>query len=133
MKIGKKSENISSVDVGNFPVWDKKSMSEHLLDDACLVREVAESFAADVPRRIRSLRGHIETGNINDAGRQAHTIKGAAANVSAERLRVTAFDLEKAARDGDIETAEALIGQLEAEFDLLKKEMEAGFHPPLTG
>ena len=56
-------------------------------------------------------------------GVQAHTIKGASANVGGERLRNAAFQVETAVRDGDLSRAASLIPEVELQFDRLKEAM----------
>jgi PAS domain S-box-containing protein len=107
-------------------VWNRASLAERLLDDPELVDMIIESFLADIPRQIEVLRGYLDVGNAEGVERQAHTIKGAAANVEAEALRVPASEMEKAARAGDLESVKALLGQLDAAFQTLRQAMKAG-------
>lgn len=107
-------------------VWNRASMAERLLDDSELVDRVIEGFLADIPRQIEVLRGYLESGNVEGVERQAHTIKGAAANVDAEALRVLALQMEKAGRAGDLETVKALLSELGGAFQTLKGAMQAG-------
>jgi len=58
--------------------------------------------------------------------RQAHTIKGAAANVGAEALRVAAYRLERAADEGDQPAAFALGNGLDLEFARLCEVLDGG-------
>ena len=50
---------------------------------------------------------------MEGATRQAHSIKGAAANTGAESIRRVASDMEMAGRDGDKEAAASLMPGLE--------------------
>jgi len=54
---------------------------------------------------------------------QAHTIKGAAANVCGEILRTVAFEIEKAGKIGDLDTVEARMTEIETQFGRLKEAM----------
>jgi HPt (histidine-containing phosphotransfer) domain-containing protein len=51
---------------------------------------------------------------------QAHTIKGAAANISAQRMQKTAAEMENHARNGRVDEAAALLHQLKDEFTEFK-------------
>jgi HPt (histidine-containing phosphotransfer) domain-containing protein len=53
----------------------------------------------------------------------AHSIKGSAGSVGADALCSAAFDMETAARSGDLAGAVALSKKLEREFDRLKEAM----------
>ncbi|MDQ5909219.1 MAG: hypothetical protein QG599_1314 [Pseudomonadota bacterium] len=104
-------------------VWDQAAMRELLIGDEELMRVVTKRFLSDVPEQIEVLRGCLETGDAVGAERQAHTIKGASANVGGERLRMAAFAIEKAVRSGDLRTAREGVAELAAQFDQLKALM----------
>ncbi|MBT4499640.1 MAG: Hpt domain-containing protein [Gemmatimonadetes bacterium] len=106
-----------------FPIFDRDTMLERTMGDEGLSRMVIDVFLADIPRQIQILREFLEGGDVAGSERQAHTIKGAAANVGGEVLRELAFEMEKAARAGDLSTARAHVSELEAQFDRLKEAM----------
>jgi CheY-like chemotaxis protein/HPt (histidine-containing phosphotransfer) domain-containing protein len=105
------------------PVFDRAGMMTRLMDDEELARAVVEGFLADIPRQIGMLRGYLEAGDAPGGERQAHSIKGASANVGGERMREVAVEIEKAARGGDLDAVRARMARLETEFDRLKREM----------
>ena len=105
------------------PVFDKAGMMAGLMDDEELVRTVAKVFLADIPRQIEALRGYLEAGDASGAERQAHTIKGASANVRGEALRAVTLEMERAAKAGDLDTVKARMAEMEAQFDRLKQAM----------
>jgi len=109
------------------PVFDKKGMMTRLMDDSDLARLVAEGFLSDIPQQIYSLRRCLEAKDVSGAERQAHTIKGASANVSGEVLRAVACEVEKAANVGNLDAAIARMTELETAFDQLKQEMVVTF------
>ena len=122
LKTDEQSPQVSSPK-SQLPVFDKAGMMARLMDDEDLARMVVEGFLEDIPRQIAALKGYLETGDAAGAERQAHTIKGASANVGGERLREVAFEMEKAARAGDLSTAGRLMAELEAQFDRLNQAM----------
>ncbi len=97
-------------------VFDRAGMLERLMYDEQLAQKVTETFLGDIPRQIETLRGHLERGDAGSAGRQAHTIKGASANVGGEALYALAAEIEKAGRSGDWASAAARVEDLEHEF-----------------
>ncbi len=97
-------------------VFDRAGMLERLMDDEQLAQKVTDTFLDDIPRQIEALRGHLERGDAGGAGRQAHTIKGASANVGGEALYALAAEIEKAGRAGDCPSAAARVEDLEYEF-----------------
>jgi PAS domain S-box-containing protein len=106
------------------PIFDKAGMMARLMDDEDLARTVAEGFLEDTPRQTEALRGYLEAGETPGAERQAHAIKGASANVGGEALCAVAFEMEKAARAGDIDAAGEHMAELDAQFGRLKEAMD---------
>ena len=105
------------------PVFDEAGMMSRLMYDADLARTVIKAFLEDIPMQIEALRGYLETGDATSAERQAHTIKGASENLGGEALRVVAFEMEKAAKAGNLEYVKSLLPQLENQFTRLKGSM----------
>jgi HPt (histidine-containing phosphotransfer) domain-containing protein len=108
----------------DLPIWDKSKLFERLMDDEELVAVILEGFLMDIPKQILTLKGYLEAGDMPGTERQAHTIKGASANISAERLRAAAFEVEKAAKANRLDAMRKLIQELETQFDRLKECMQ---------
>jgi HPt (histidine-containing phosphotransfer) domain-containing protein len=104
-------------------IFDRAGMMARLMDDEDLARMVVEGFLNDIPLQIAALKGYLETGDAAGAERQAHTIKGASANVGGERLRDVAFEIEKTARIGDLNAAWIQMAELETQFHQLNRAM----------
>ena len=94
-----------------------------LMDDEDLAKEISIEFLEDIPGQIKALRDFLEAGDAMGAERQAHTIKGASANIGGEALRAVAFEMEKAARAGHLIEVGGYMAELETEFNALKLEM----------
>ncbi len=105
------------------PIWDRARMLERLMGDENVVKAVIGGFLDDIPRQIEALRGYLDAGEAPGAVRQAHAIKGASASVSGEALCARAFEIEKAAKAGDLGYAAAHMDGLEREFVRLKEAM----------
>lgn len=75
---------------------------------------------ADVPAQVQKLEKLIETGDAERVRLQAHTLKGAAATVSALALQHIGSQMERASMDGDLNRAALLLPSLKVEFDRLK-------------
>jgi CheY-like chemotaxis protein/HPt (histidine-containing phosphotransfer) domain-containing protein len=106
------------------PVFDRAGVLTRLMDDEDLVRTVVEGFLEDIPKQIESLRRYLAAGEAEGALRQAHTIKGAAANVGGESLRAAALEMEKAVKAGDLADVLARLPDLESRFARLKESMQ---------
>jgi PAS domain S-box-containing protein len=107
------------------PIFDYQVLMERLMDDEDLVKTIMKAFLSDIPQQIVKLKEFIDAENSIGAGRQAHTIKGAAANVEGISLREVAFEMEKAGKAGELNSVKALFGDLELQFNRLRESMES--------
>jgi len=99
------------------------------MHDEELASKVIEGFLLDIPRQIEALKGFVAAGDVEKARLQAHSIKGAAANVGGRALSEAAYNLEKAGRNGTVEAVAGLLPQLESQFARLKHAMQAPLCP----
>jgi len=118
-----------SVEEPDTQVFDKADMMARLMGDEDLARRVVAVFLEDIPRQIEVLKGYREAGDVASAELQAHSIKGASGNVGGEALRAVAFELEKAAKNGDLESVTARLPELELQFSRLKKSLNEFINP----
>ncbi len=102
-------------------VFDKAGVLARLMHDEDLARKVTQAFLDDTPRQIEVLREYLQTGDLIRLERQAHSIKGASASVGGEALRAAAWEMERAAKAGDLGAAKTCLPKLEQEFDRLKQ------------
>ncbi|MFH0729996.1 MAG: Hpt domain-containing protein [Pseudomonadota bacterium] len=83
----------------------------------------AEGFMEDIPRQIAALKGYLKAADASGAERQAHTIKGASANVGGDALAAVAFKMEIAGKAGDLGAVKARMAEMEAQFDRLTQSI----------
>jgi len=85
--------------------------------DADLLDQVLDAFRPMLPGVIDTLRQAARTRDLRAIQIAAHSMKGSAANICADAVRIAAARLESAARQGETEAipplAQALIQQLE--------------------
>jgi CheY-like chemotaxis protein/HPt (histidine-containing phosphotransfer) domain-containing protein len=109
------------------PIFDASSFGHRLMDDLSLQQQVATNFIADIPRQLASLEQAVTNQDAEAISSLAHRIKGAAANMSAERMRVIALDLEMSSKEGDVADADKKTRDLTAAFeeviDVIKQEL----------
>lgn len=72
------------------------------------------------------MKDFAESGDTAGTARQAHSIKGASANVGGESLRKLAAQMEQAADAGDWRFVLNRMDELELQFSMLKGAIEAG-------
>jgi CheY-like chemotaxis protein len=105
-------------------VFDKAALTQRLMGDEELAQVVLAGFLEDIPLQIQALKDFLDRGDITGVERQAHTIKGASANIGAEALRALAFELEKSGKTGDLAGIQERMGDLEAEFGRLREVLQ---------
>ncbi len=106
-------------------VWDKKSFRARLMDDDELIAESIDLFLNDTSGQIDALRSMVEKRDAEGAGVRAHSIKGAAANISSPLLQEAAQAMETAGKENDPERLDALMPILEDSYRRLKTRLES--------
>ena len=94
-----------------------------LMQDEDLAQMLVKGFLEDIPKQIAALKGYLETGDVSGVERQAHTIKGASANVGGEALMAVALKMEMAGKAGDLDAVKTRMAELEAQFGRLNQAM----------
>jgi PAS domain S-box-containing protein len=102
------------------PVFDYATLLNRLMDDQDLVDTVIAAFLEDIPQQIEALKSALRIGDVKTSERQAHSIKGASANIGAEALRQVAYEMEKSARAGNLDGVQQQMESLITQFDHLK-------------
>jgi len=113
-----------------LPVFDRDELLGRLGGKAEMIPRFCTMFIGSVTTGVEGIRKALETGDTGELHRQAHTIKGAAANIGAARIRACATQLDEMAKSGEISGAPALLDELTAEFGLFRVEVGG---PPCTG
>jgi PAS domain S-box-containing protein len=86
-------------------IWDRAALADRLGGDLSALRKIVAAFLDDIPRQMQILKQALDEGDCDTAARQAHTVKGAAANVGGIVSSRIAADLEKIVRAGEREAA----------------------------
>ena len=94
------------------------------MDDRALFLRVLGRFAGDYRDLAARLHAALDAGDAELAHRIAHTLKGAAGMIEANRLRQLALDVELAMRAGDAAPL-ALIAALDEELARVLAEVDA--------
>lgn len=100
--------------------WDRKFALEQAGDDEEILAELLELFRHSSRSDLDKIRAGAAAGDPVAMGEAAHSIKGAAASLGVEAVRVLAYEIEKAGRGGDLAGAlrhlpplEELVNQLD--------------------
>jgi len=104
------------------PVFDRVALSNRFGNDQELIKLVLDSFFQEIPELFEDLSNAISKKNVDAVRSAAHSIKGSAANVNAEQIKDTAFELESNAKQGDLNSAEELFIFIKNRFDTFSQE-----------
>lgn len=85
------------------PVINMAQALEAAGGDEAFVYSLLEDLVAHAHEQLTALKAAIAADDPAEAGRVAHSIKGAAAVLAAEPLRQAAFDAERAGKAGDLD------------------------------
>ncbi len=87
-------------------VLNVEAALERLDGETALMEELLGMFLTEAPRRIEELSAAISARDAAAVQRVAHLLKGASANLCAERTAGVSYHLEQAARSGDWEAVD---------------------------
>lgn len=92
---------------------------EEFAGDKPLLDSVVVGFLAMARKQLADIKGFISTGDAAAIGREAHKIKGAAANLTAMQLSEAAKVVEERGKSGDLPGIDDLFARLETELNRL--------------
>jgi two-component system sensor histidine kinase/response regulator len=92
---------------------DRISLLERVEGDHELLAEMIHLFQEDVPNLLTAMRDALQRGDMPVLERSAHSLKGAAANLSAKPTAAAALLLEKDAKNKDAESAKKSLTEVE--------------------
>ena len=89
-----------------------------------VLTEVLQLFLSEVPPRMDRLRNACAAGNIEGVYRAAHSLKGSAGNIGAQRLLDVCRQLDELGRAGDLTEAAPLVAALGLEYERVAAEID---------
>ncbi len=97
--------------------WDRAFANEQSGEDAELLAELLGLLNESSKTDLQKIKAGLATGDSQAVAEAAHSIKGAAASLGVEGLRVAAYDIEKKGRANqlnaiDIADISELVGEL---------------------
>jgi len=104
-----------------IPVFDRAGLVNRLGGEE-LVDTFLGKFRTSMPGYVDKLRSELDSGSTDAIRSVAHAIKGLAANIGAEQVRQTAFDIETAAKAGDVVGLGILHDSMIEAFDTFVRE-----------
>lgn len=95
--------------------------------DIELINELLHLFLETAPEQVDTLREAVDEKNTEHIQKRAHTIKGSAGNISAEKLARTASRLETAGKEGNKKGVDSLFSIFQKEYKELEIEIKKSF------
>jgi PAS domain S-box-containing protein len=105
-------------------IFDEASLLRRLMGNRTIAQKVVKGFLQDAATQIDSLRTELAGGDAPTVRRRAHSIKGAAGNVSAKALHAVALEAEQAAEAEKLGDVASLMPRIEEQIELLKSALE---------
>jgi PAS domain S-box-containing protein len=106
-------------------VFDRDALLKRTMGNSRLAAKVVQSFLDTAPFQLSNLRQQLAAQDRPAASREAHTLKGAAATISAPALRGLALEAEQAATAGEWTRIGDLLPQMEGELERLRRAVAA--------
>ncbi len=103
------------------PVYFEKAL-ERVMGDKPFLETMLNEFADTLPDRIETLRLAIEDQDVEMLARQAHSLKGAAANLSVDGISAAARQLEEIGSNGNLAECRQNLDKCRQNLDKLVEE-----------
>jgi len=100
-------------------VFDENELLERIDHDMDFLNYTVQLLSTDGKSLMNEIRDSVERGDAPALSRSAHTLKGMISNFCSLRTQSSAFEVEKAAKSGDLAAAPAAVKELQARLDEL--------------
>jgi HPt (histidine-containing phosphotransfer) domain-containing protein len=123
-KVQKKiGEPVAKSTAHRHPIDLDRALDE-FMGEKKILNGILNEFTAKVRSQIRSIRQAFLSLNFTQIAKEAHSIKGGAANLTANKVAGMASALEKAADLQQVELVKSLSGELEEQFEQLENYLQ---------
>jgi CheY-like chemotaxis protein/HPt (histidine-containing phosphotransfer) domain-containing protein len=122
---GRRPPDSDSAPAAETCIFDEPSLIKRVMGNRKLAGKIVGAFLESAPAQLSNLRSQTAKHDGPSARREAHSLKGAAATISAPALRDVALKAEQAAAAEQWELVAALIPSLEAQLERLREALSA--------
>ncbi|MBN2140849.1 MAG: response regulator [Desulfovibrionaceae bacterium] len=105
---------------------DREQARQRLGVDAEDFKDIFETSLAELTQGLSELNAALRTGDLAEAARLCHRLKGAAGNMGADACQGILSHLESAADRGDLEPVQRLHSELDREFARVLAQVRPG-------
>ena len=113
-------ENCNQDENGTTPVNIKRAVEEFQSDNETIL-DILEIFIDKLNKQIPAMHEKLKNGDMASFQKEAHSIKGGAGNLTADKLYKIASKLETASKNNETDICKNLIVQLEEAYNDLKQ------------
>lgn len=106
-------------------IFDREDFLRRVGDDEALLNELVGDFLIDVRTQFDLLKVALASGDVNTVTLHAHTIKGAAANLSIGRVREAAWQVENISREEGLANISIIVDKLSEEIEIFIKSISS--------
>ena len=115
----------------NIPI-EFETAVDRFCGDRELLENMLEEFLDYVPKQLRTLDKAIKKGDAETVDREAHSLKGLAAQLSVKGLADLSLNLELLGQKGNLDEANDELDKLKTEFQHLKEYINNSLHHEIT-
>jgi PAS domain S-box-containing protein len=105
-------------------VFNRETFLERMMGDDEFARDIVAGFVKDLPTLLTALSEQVALGDPESIWKQAHKMKGSAANVGGELLADAASEIERAGKAGDMAGIMRSIPELEVQSARLNEALQ---------
>ncbi len=107
---------------------DIEKALERSMGDKEFLEEILQEFVSSMPQQLEALETAVTGGDGESIAHQAHTMKGASANLGADDMAAIALKLEQMGKESDLSGARQAIDELGKELQRLKDFSAGGIY-----
>ncbi len=105
-------------------IFDRDELLQRVMGKESLANKVLRAFLETAPSQLQNLRRQLAARDATAARREAHTLKGAAATISAPALHGLALEAEQAAAASEWTTIEKILPRMVDQLERLRLAIE---------
>ena len=109
---------------GSAVIFNQEIFLRRMMGDEEFARSVAVGFLQDLPKLLAGLKERVAQQDLELTWKQAHKMKGSAANVGGEALKEAAFEVEKAGKAGNLAAVAEWMPELELQSARLREVLQ---------
>jgi signal transduction histidine kinase/CheY-like chemotaxis protein/PAS domain-containing protein/HPt (histidine-containing phosphotransfer) domain-containing protein len=110
-------------DEADAVVWNRYAMLDRLMGNEVMAERLRKMYLREMPDRMSELASALAEADGAAASDLAHSLKGASAQMGAERVEALSRAIEAAAANGDLSGASAKMDELEVAFSDVQRAM----------